>query len=67
MNEFAENLDRDLNHIKKSMAEHRQTTDSYFRGLKTYLGDLGVELRGVMAAMSSDITVRYCHTCIRLF
>lgn len=58
MNEFAENLDTDLNDIKKKMAEHRQTADSYFTGLKSHLGDLGAEVRGAMAGMSNDITVR---------
>jgi hypothetical protein len=64
MNEFAENLDADLNHIKKNMAEHRQTADSYFRGLKAHLGDLGIEVRGAMTAISHDITVCYSKSLI---
>ena len=59
MNEFAENLDADLDHIRKSMAEHRLSTDSYFKGLKAHLGDLRVEVRDAVAAVSNDIAV--CH------
>lgn len=56
INEFAENLDADLSHIKNSMAEHRKSADLHFGGLKAHIGDLGVELRRAMVVMSSDIT-----------
>jgi hypothetical protein len=57
MNEFADNLDADLNYIEKKMAEHHQRTNSYFEGLKSHLSDLGAEVRDTMAAVSSDVTV----------
>jgi hypothetical protein len=66
MNEFAENLDTDLSHIKRNMAVHRQTADSYFRGLKVHLSDLGLEFRSAMAVMSNDITVRNCYPYTQL-
>ena len=63
INEFAENLDADLSHIKNSMAEHRKSADLHFGGLKAHIGDLGVELRRAMVVMSSDITVRSRDSC----
>jgi hypothetical protein len=57
MNEFAEGLDIDLNHIRENIAENRRTTDSYFGGIKTHLGDMRIEVQGMIKAMSNDITV----------
>lgn len=47
----------DLNRIRENMAEDRRTTDSYFGGIKTHLGDMRIEVKGIIKAMSNDITV----------
>lgn len=57
MNEFTDNLDVDLERIKKSVEEHRQGAESSLKDLKDYFSLVGIDIRGAMANASRDITV----------
>jgi hypothetical protein len=61
MAEFTDGLDKDLKHMRESMAEGARATNLYFEGMKTHLGDLRVEVQSSVEAMSTDITVRQQH------
>jgi hypothetical protein len=54
MAEFADGLDHDLRKIKEDMAEHAQSADSYFEGVKAHADHLKVKLQNSMEAITTD-------------
>jgi hypothetical protein len=66
MSQFAEDLDHDLQKIRKDVAEHAHATESYFEGVLAQAEVLKQKVQGAFDTVSTEAMVSSLFTLMNI-